>query len=301
VPYLITNRFFTHGPLFIPMQEEMIDSYERVLREFVALERDMNDAVTVRRAYVDLCDDLVAGIVLSQIVYWFRPDRSGKSKLTIEISGKLWLAKKREDWWEECRIMPKRADRALALLKEKGIIETCVAKFNSIPMTHIHINLKTLAEKLMPVLKIENGGGVTSQIGNRQPSLFGNGSLPESGRSYTVQAETTTKTTREGELELQKRADVVYQVYPRKVARPEALKSIARAIKHHGFDKVYERTALFKSICRENDQDPAFIAHPATWYNQQRYLDDPATWVRKPRQSNGKPQTDCLGRPIINE
>ena len=44
--------------------------------------------------------------------------RDGRARLQVEREGKLWLAKSRTDWWDECRISPKQADRALAVAQD---------------------------------------------------------------------------------------------------------------------------------------------------------------------------------------
>ena len=72
-------------------------------------------------------------------------------------------------------------------------------------------------------------------------------------------------------------ATIIYQAYPKKVARPMALKAIQKAIKKHGLAFVLEKTRQY-ATARANC-DPAFTPHPATWFNQERYMDDPKTWV----------------------
>lgn len=71
-------------------------------------------------------------------------------------------------------------------------------------------------------------------------------------------------------------AERIYGVYPRKVGRPVALRAIARAIAKVGFAELLNRTAAFAAAVA--GKDPQFIPHPATWFNQERFADDPATW-----------------------
>ena len=42
-------------------------------QEFIAWEQVSRDTIDVKRCYVDIAGDLVAGILLSQIVYWHLP------------------------------------------------------------------------------------------------------------------------------------------------------------------------------------------------------------------------------------
>jgi hypothetical protein len=85
-----------------------------------------------------------------------------------------------------------------------------------------------------------------------------------------------------------------------RVARAEAFKAIEKAIRRldsgedsppgkaiHSIDDaiVYlgQRVKLFAST--PTGQAGEFTPHPATWFNQKRYLDDDAEWQRR---ANGK-------------
>lgn len=76
--------------------------------------------------------------------------------------------------------------------------------------------------------------------------------------------------------EIEEKAALVYEEYPKKVGKPPALKAIGKAIKAEGFEVVFEATKKFARL--RGKKDPQFIPNPATWFNQARYLDDPATW-----------------------
>jgi hypothetical protein len=106
---------------------------------FLLWERSSRDTIEVKRAYIDMAGDLVAGIMLSQIVYWHLPSRDGRTRLRVKRDGHLWLAKGRADWWAECRVSPKQADRALALLAEQGLVEVRLFRFAGAPTKHVRI------------------------------------------------------------------------------------------------------------------------------------------------------------------
>ena len=97
----------------------------RTTEEFLQWERRSRDTIDVKRCHIDAADDPVAGVLLSQIVFWFLPGRNG-SKLRIEHQGRPWLAKARADWHDECRISPKQFDRAIKILRSRGLVETRV-------------------------------------------------------------------------------------------------------------------------------------------------------------------------------
>lgn len=124
---------------------------------FIAQEEKNRDTIVVRKEYVDITQDLNAGILLSQIIYWLLPSKHEKigTKLRISKDGKKWLAKRREDWWEEIRLSPKQYDRAIKILKELGIIDVNVFKFDGNPTTHIYVNKDTFLYKLQNTNKKE--------------------------------------------------------------------------------------------------------------------------------------------------
>jgi len=80
----------------------------------------------------------------------------------------------------------------------------------------------------------------------------------------------------------------IYGAYPRKVAKPEALRAITRAMRRRGAAYLLERTIAYAKTQTPGDR---FTPHPATWFNQCRFDDDPATWVIEPSGSgNGGSQ-----------
>lgn len=103
----------------------------------LAEESFASDHVLVKNAYIDITNDLIAGIVLSQIMYWFTPSKDGSSKIRVRKQDGYWLAKSREEWYEEIRISPKQFDRALKILKDCGLIETKLYRFNGSPTMHL--------------------------------------------------------------------------------------------------------------------------------------------------------------------
>jgi DnaD/phage-associated family protein len=115
--------------------------------DFLLWEQASLDTVDVKRIYIDIAGDLVTGILLSQIVYWNLPSKkTRRTKLQATINGELYLAKKRTDWWEECRITDRQYDRSIKILIDKGIVKVELKKFDGIPMPHILLNVEILLE-----------------------------------------------------------------------------------------------------------------------------------------------------------
>jgi len=88
-------------------------------------EKKTKDTVDFKKIYVDMAGDLVAGIMLSQLLFWFQPNREGSKKTRYyRTSNKHDIViKTRAEWWDECRLSAKQVDRATAILVKRGIIE----------------------------------------------------------------------------------------------------------------------------------------------------------------------------------
>jgi DNA-binding transcriptional MocR family regulator len=80
----------------------------------------------------------------------------------------------------------------------------------------------------------------------------------------------------------------IYEAYPRKAKKPEAIDSIQKAMKKNQPDFLLERvTAYAKAI---HWQERRFIPHPATWFNSEQFNDDPEEWKQ--------PSTNCKTKPL---
>ena len=122
---------------------------EQRQQDFFNWEAQSRDLIALRRSYVDLAGgDLSGGVLLSQLVYWHSPDDKGKSRLRVHKDGHWWVAKKREDWWDECRLTPKQFDRAAQVLEKLGLIVLKTFRFNGSPTKHIRINFNRFFQAL---------------------------------------------------------------------------------------------------------------------------------------------------------
>jgi hypothetical protein len=103
--------------------------------------------------------DIEAGLMLDRLRFWFKKNKSGKTKLRIQRDGKWWVAKSRSAWWDECRLKPRQVDRAAKKLIGKGLIETVVYPFNGHPTVHFTLNHKAcnaLYSKIIEALAAAN-------------------------------------------------------------------------------------------------------------------------------------------------
>lgn len=114
--------------------------------DFLFEESESKDTVDFKKIYVDMAGSVKAGLMLSQIIYWYLPGQTD-TKLRVKKKGSYWLAKRRYDWWDEIRLTPKEVDNATLKLEEAGLIKTKIHRFNNLTTVHIQLNIKLFLEK----------------------------------------------------------------------------------------------------------------------------------------------------------
>lgn len=85
----------------------------------------------------------------------------------------------------------------------------------------------------------------------------------------------------------------IYDAYPRKVGRAAAVLAIKRKIsKTVTTGRLLERTKAFaRAVAQWPESERHFCPHPATWFNQGRFDDDPKEWLRGTTQRPSGPAT----------
>jgi len=173
--------------------------------DFVAFEENSYKCIKLNPQYVDITGDVLAGLLLSQIVYWNLPSKKNGSKRCGD-----YLIKKREDWYDEIRLTPRQIDRVMKILIAKGIVDVKVQKsviYNGTPVHHIRLNIDILVELInkhlhssMVVSTSPNGevGISTSPNGEISLSTSPNGDV----------------TSPNGEVDFTKRGNLLIQRLP---------------------------------------------------------------------------------------
>jgi len=169
--------------------------------KFLRWESASRDTIDFKKIYVDMTGDLLAGLLLSQIVYWYLPDRLGQSKLRVKKDDNWWVVRRREEWWDEVRISPKQFDRAAGILLEKGLIIKDYFRFGGMRTMHIRLNydafMRLWSEQIAaqnPVLPKGKDRPPVLPKGEDRSSPKGKTGLDERVRPLT---ENTTETTTE--------------------------------------------------------------------------------------------------------
>ncbi len=101
------------------------------------------DSIGIDRISLEITKDLSSAAVLSRLRYWFGPSKkNGQCRASVRKDGKIWVARKDEEWWEECGVTPKQIRRIKVDLKTLGIVETAVFKFNNQTQVHWHLDIE---------------------------------------------------------------------------------------------------------------------------------------------------------------
>jgi hypothetical protein len=108
-----------------------------------------------------------------------------------------------------------------------------------------------------------------------EQSRFYHGTVPKTGHVPVLRDPLPKESLLNGSILT---ATVIYDAYPLKVGKPNALKAIEKAMKNHDPKKLLALTLQYSSA---RGDDLTFVPHPATWFNQERFADDPKTWAPK--------------------
>lgn len=120
--------------------------------QFITWEKSTKDTIDVKKTYIDISGDFMAGVLLSQIIYWYLPNKEGKSKLRVKKNGHYWIAKKREDWYEEIRFTEANYKTAIKKLEKANLVVKERFKFDGTPTTHIRLNIMEFLTRLNEIM-----------------------------------------------------------------------------------------------------------------------------------------------------
>lgn len=90
-----------------------------------------------------------------------------------------------------------------------------------------------------------------------------------------------------------KHAVSIYEAYPRKVARPDALKAIQKAMKKVPYATLLVLTQEYAGLVKT--KEIRFIPHPASWFNSEGYNDN--EMVKLEMAVKGKDQKPAHHQP----
>ena len=111
------------------------------MNEFYTIEHKKTQRVNFEMTYVDIAQgDVIAGLLLSQIIYWFSPTKEGRNKTKVVYNGRRAIAKGRDEWYDEIRVSARQYDRAIGILKDVGVVSVENSMFNARRTPFIMLN-----------------------------------------------------------------------------------------------------------------------------------------------------------------
>lgn len=151
---------------------------EPLIETLIALS-GQTEVIVIRRAFVNFTDDLDAGMMLSQLLYW-----TPRAKLP---GG--WIAKSDKDWSQELCLKRYSVRKARKILLDRDLIGTKIARFDGAPTVHYRIKLDSLREQWIVWIQTMDYSKSNNPLSENEQT-----GLSEIEQSLT---ETTTKTTTE--------------------------------------------------------------------------------------------------------
>ena len=135
-------------PVDIAAEKEMMWLWEKTSQEIFL----------TNRVCIDTVEDLHTGILLSRLVDCLTPEQKSCCHI-LELKGRRWIARTRNEWREDCRMTPRQFDRAIGILQDKKLIETENMKRHGCSVKHISLNWDRLLNLFQKTIDQQNTKG----------------------------------------------------------------------------------------------------------------------------------------------
>lgn len=220
---------------------------------------------------------LPESIFLCRLAWWYGLQRDKEGG---------WIYKTQEEIEIETGLSVQVQRRARAELKKQGVLEEREERLAHKMFYRINFDrlndvwedpslLQPPKELLTPSLP----EALNRSFGDDQS----NASTDDRNDASTIVSEQTQKRPSK-EDDSPRYEEEIYSIYPHKVARPKALIAIRKALKIIAFDDLKKATLTLRDLWSGvSKEEMHFCPHPTTWFNQERFNDDPSTW--RPQQS----------------
>lgn len=246
--------------------------------------------------------DVIAGLLLSQIVYYYLPDKKGNpNKLRVSKKGKQWIAKQLSEWWEEIRISEKQASRAIQILCKLNLIEVDYFRFNGLRTMHIALNEATFIDIWEHTTALYTSSEVTKRRHREgQKGAFGDDKMAspltentaKNTTETTIKRETQVGVTENGSLSPKENGDFQNLLSSLKdISRPSTkrnLEDAARSLADRGVkaEELSDFKAWWQVIYFKSDDTPWPNQVAQSWSMYKDYLKG---------DDNHEPRKDAFG------
>ncbi len=140
---------------------------------------ELNQIVVLQSKYVKLLGGYYpAAVMLCHLLYWYMPDKNGKTKLRVRKGNKLFISKSWRGWQTETGLSRSQTRTSLDKLQRFGLIEVELYKFAGTPTIHVRfpwvptgttLKQAPTAIELQKIMSSTNGG--QSPIGANDHSI----------------------------------------------------------------------------------------------------------------------------------
>lgn len=240
---------------------------------------------------------LAASVIYAHICYWIRKNKANEKHF---YNGKYWTynsMKAFASYFPE--LTEKQVRTALEKLIQANLIESenfnktgydrtlwySLKEENEDCQIDMPKNELPFAQKGTPIPNINqiDKQSVKKENIKKKESL----ELPLGG----LETNAKTQEKPQAKSELDEQAAKIYELYPRKAARPDAIKAIKKALKVEGYTDLYAKTSKYATAVKESQKELSYIPYPATWFNREEYNDDwSGLYQTSPR--NRRPRAD---------
>lgn len=287
-------------------------------QDFLQWEAASKDTIDFKMIYVDIAGDVVAGLYLSQCVFWHLPNKQGDTKLRLERDGKMWIARADGEWWPEIRLTAKQARRSREILCENKIMESKIFKFNGTPKCHVRVIMPALMAAINRLLldKVDlpqRANGLDSRGKSTRPT--GHSSFTENTTETTAESDASQaplamlpelkrakeKTKKEVSHETIQIAKPIYDILKESVYKIERSKTltekIAKAVSNLGADVVARGTLARIEYMRKAGKDLYFHSFIADF----EAIEWQASQYKEPVSGWHSPQPESFDHEVLAE
>ena len=199
---------------------------------------------------------------------------------------------------ECCKVHIKTVKKAIRELEEMGFVTRRKRKAKGVRFANEYL------------LTGPNGAPVKIQQGQTDPLLTGPNGAPGNRAISIPTNDTPLNDTSGNETSLfrseifsspksvtsknrcqKELAESIYQEYPKKKNKPDAIKAILKAMKGTAPQVLLERTRQYSAAITWKESQ--FIPYPATWFNKGGFDDDPASWAKPSTSKNSNKPTNA--------
>ena len=248
---------------------------------YIDLIAEDRSLITYRPSLNKMTGSVTATILLQQILYW--ESKSGGQFFKFKQPCRHKMYRDGDSWCEELAFSRREFDGGLKLIGCQRKSDDLIKEMNSEEKETYRERLKTAfiiywtdtdrktwyivqkatLGKALSALYLKCESGVTKSTER---------SLPKGVNDLSLLQETTQENNQEINTDILEQIDTIYDAYPRKKEKPEAMKEIYKALKKVDYDFLLQKVKDY-AISR-TDEDPQYTSYPVKWFSKEQWNDE---------------------------